>query len=138
MNGNRPGGGEMSGLELLRFQRSCEASGFSDQADRVREARELFRNFHEQLGSSFASSFADRIFESQLRAGSHLCAALMLIPDNAKLLLFRSRADIHHATIGLHGSPEDLTASADTFAMALLAAYSCALADAWARERGHK
>lgn len=138
MKGNRPSGGEMSGLELLRFQRLCEASGLSDQADRVREAREFFLNFHEKLGASFASSFEDRVFESQVRVGSHLCAALMLIPDNAKVLLFRSRADVHHATIGLHGRPDDLTASADTFAMALLAAYSCALSDAWARERGHR
>ena len=104
------------------FLYDCAASARAEQADRVREAAQLFARPHaDGLGLALRAPDVAAV-EAMLACGAIESAVLALVSPEAGCLLSRGGNGVCLASIVLPDGSEEVTAEGSTMALALLAA----------------
>ena len=104
------------------FLYDCAASAPSEEADRVRDAVDLFARPHSESSGLFVPAPDAAAIEAMLACGANESAVLALMSPDAGFLLSRGGNGICLASIVLPDGSEEVTAEGSTMALALLAA----------------
>jgi len=108
----------------------CAASAPTEQADRIREARDLLRQGAAQVGRLPAAIPDLELLDAMLALGAHESAVLALIGSDSVFMLSRGANGNCLASAVLPDGSEEMVAEGSTLALALLCAYlSSLLAD---------
>ncbi|MBV1916931.1 MAG: hypothetical protein KUG65_02545 [Sphingomonadaceae bacterium] len=113
--------------QMREFQLDCVASTAQEQAERIREAADLFpRAFALPTGKS-GTCGALAAIESMLACRAYESAALTLVEDDATFMLSRGGDGCCLASMVSYGGDEEVIAQGATPALAVLAVRAAAL-----------
>jgi len=115
---------------LAELALACSGSFASEQARLLRDMRELLLAAPVPSMLTGTDMPGATAFEAMLATGSWTSAAFSLLGDECGYMLSRGSGGRHMVSIVLPGRTEESTASADSAALAIIAALATALQDA--------
>ncbi len=115
---------------LAALALACAAGSAGDEPQRIRDLRDLLIQAPCSAARCGTSLPPSDEFETQLDARASVSAVLSLLGHDCGYLLSRGSQGEHMASVILPGRADESTASADSAALALVAALAMALQDA--------